>query len=133
MTLDFPSDDFRPDRQQLFSCQILRNLLINERRCCNSVNKSSLQFSGHTFIYKHSVGDLTLAQFLKHVDCKTVRIFAYSSTREQSNKRSGMRPKTESGTGERWRFQKKQNRCNTNTGARQDRMVRFILSELFDT
>ena len=23
------------------------------------------------------------------VDCKTVRIFAYSSTREQSNKRSG--------------------------------------------
>ena len=25
------------------------------------------------------------------VDCKTVRIFAYSSTREQSNKRSGMR------------------------------------------
>ena len=27
------------------------------------------------------------------LDCKTVRIFAYSSTREQSNKRSGMRPK----------------------------------------
>ena len=25
------------------------------------------------------------------VDCKTVRIFAYSSTREQSNKRSGTR------------------------------------------
>ena len=25
------------------------------------------------------------------LDCKTVRIFAYSSTREQSNKRSGMR------------------------------------------
>ena len=48
MTLDFLSDDFRPDLQQLFSCQILRNLLINERRCCNSVNKSSLQFSGHT-------------------------------------------------------------------------------------
>ena len=35
------------------------------------------------------------------VDCKTVRIFAYSSTREQSNKRSGMRLKTESETGER--------------------------------
>ena len=33
------------------------------------------------------------------LDCKTVRIFAYSSTREQSNKRSGMRLKTESETG----------------------------------
>ena len=32
------------------------------------------------------------------LDCKTVRIFAYSSTREQSNKRSGMRLKTESET-----------------------------------
>ena len=37
----------------------------------------------------------------KILDCKTVRIFAYSSTREQSNKRSGMRLKTESETGER--------------------------------
>ena len=35
------------------------------------------------------------------VDCKTVRIFAYSSTPEQSNKRSGARLKTESETGER--------------------------------
>ena len=35
------------------------------------------------------------------LDCKTVRIFAYSSTREQSNKRSRMRLKTESETGER--------------------------------
>ena len=34
------------------------------------------------------------------VDCKTVRIFAYSSTREQSNKRSGTRLKTESETGD---------------------------------
>ena len=33
-------------------------------------------------------------------DCKTVRIFAYSSTREQSNKRSGTRLKTESETGD---------------------------------
>ena len=33
------------------------------------------------------------------LDCKTVRIFAYSSTREQSNKRSGMMLKTESETG----------------------------------
>ena len=35
------------------------------------------------------------------LDCKTVRIFAYSSTREQSNKRSGTKLKTESETGER--------------------------------
>ena len=31
----------------------------------------------------------------KLVDCKAVRIFAYSSTREQSNKRSGTRLKNE--------------------------------------
>ena len=36
---------------------------------------------------------------MKAVDCKTIRIFAYSSTREQSNKRSGTRRKTESETG----------------------------------
>ena len=35
------------------------------------------------------------------LDCKTVRIFVYSSTREQSNKRSGTRLQTESETGER--------------------------------
>ena len=35
------------------------------------------------------------------LDCKTVRLFAYSSTREQSNKRSGTRLKTETQTGER--------------------------------
>ena len=35
------------------------------------------------------------------IDCKTVRIFAYSSTREQLNKRCGTRLKTESETGER--------------------------------
>ena len=35
------------------------------------------------------------------IDCKTVRIFAYSSKREQSNKRSGTRLKKESETGER--------------------------------
>ena len=32
------------------------------------------------------------------LDCKTVCIFAYSSMHEQSNKRSGMRLKTESET-----------------------------------
>ena len=36
-----------------------------------------------------------------NLDCKTVRIFAYLITREQSNKMSGMRLKTESETGER--------------------------------
>ena len=40
-------------------------------------------------------------QALDTLDCKTVRIFAYSSTREQSNKMSGMRLKTERETGER--------------------------------
>ena len=35
------------------------------------------------------------------LDCKRVRIFAYSSTHEQSNKRSGTRLKTESETGQR--------------------------------
>ena len=35
------------------------------------------------------------------IDCKTVRIFAYSNSREQLNKRSGTRVKTESKTGER--------------------------------
>ena len=37
----------------------------------------------------------------KLLDCKTVRTFAHSSTREQSNKRFGTRLKTESETGER--------------------------------
>ena len=38
--------------------------------------------------------------FLSIVDCKTVRISAYSGKREQSNKRSWTRVKTESETGE---------------------------------
>ena len=40
-----------------------------------------------------SAFDFSLSQ--DFVDCKTVRIFAYSSTREQSNKRSGKKLKTE--------------------------------------
>ena len=47
----------------------------------------------------------TVRLFIKNIfliiDCKTVRIFAYSSTREQSNKRSATNLKTESETGER--------------------------------
>ena len=38
--------------------------------------------------------------FFATIDCKTVRTFAYSSTREQSNKRYGARRETESETGE---------------------------------
>ena len=40
--------------------------------------------------------NLRRASRQRFLDCKTVRIFAYSSTREQSNKRSGTRLKTES-------------------------------------
>ena len=50
--------------------------------------------------FRH-ISVITFPFFLVSVDYKTVRIFAYSSTREQSNKRSGMRLKTESETGER--------------------------------
>ena len=39
--------------------------------------------------------------FYFSIDCKTVRIFAYSSMHEQSNKRSGTRLKTERETGKR--------------------------------
>ena len=42
-------------------------------------------------------GVILVSRYL--VDCKTVRIFAYSTTRQQSNKRSGTRLKTESETG----------------------------------
>ena len=38
--------------------------------------------------------------FRRVVGCKADRVIAYSSTREQSNKRSGTRLKTESETGE---------------------------------
>ena len=81
--------------------------------CCNSVNKSNLQFSGRTFIYKQSVGDLTLnmLSFLKHGR------FSITSIRKLLI--GG--------------FRKKRNRSNTSTGARPDRKVRFILGELFDT
>ena len=35
---------------------------------------------------------------IPEIDCKTVRIFAYSSKRERSNEKSGTRLKTESET-----------------------------------
>ena len=85
--------------------------------CCNSVNKSNLQFPGRTFIYKQSVGDLTLAQFLKHVIIPQNGRFSTTSIRKLLI--GG--------------FRKQRNRSNTCTGARPDRKVRFILRELFDT
>ena len=42
-----------------------------------------------------------VVSYLITVDCKTVRIFAFARKREQSNKRSETRLKTESETGER--------------------------------
>ena len=39
-----------------------------------------------------------IIKFTPSPNCKIVRIFAYSSTREQSNKRSGARLKAESET-----------------------------------
>ena len=84
--------------------------------CCNSVNKSNLQFSGHTFFYKQSVGDLTLAQFLKHViipQKQQVFHYNYSKTRH-------------------WRFQKKaksQEHRHRSSAVRWD----LFLGELFDT
>ena len=44
---------------------------------------------------------LTMRNDSIDIDCKTVGIFAYSRTREQSNERSATRLKTESETGER--------------------------------
>ena len=84
--------------------------------CCNCVNKSNLQFSGHTFIYKQSVDDLTLAQFLKHVITPQNGRFSIASIRKLLI--GG--------------FRRKRNRGNTSTGGRRDSKVRFILGELFE-
>ena len=85
--------------------------------CCNCVNKSNLQFSLHTFIYKLGVDDLTLAQFLKHVTelLKNGR-FSIASIRKLLI--GG--------------FRRKRNRSNTSTGGRPDSKVRVILGELFE-
>ena len=54
--------------------------------------------------YKNFLPDSWFTKTFDHhvLDCKTVRIFAYSSTREQSNKISGTRLKTETQPGEDW-------------------------------
>ena len=49
----------------------------------------------------YSRGILVILHAWGGIDCKTVRIFEYSSTREQSNKRSGTKLKRESETGKR--------------------------------
>ena len=46
-------------------------------------------------------GNKNVKKAIDLVHCKTVRIFAYSSTCEQSNERSGTKLKTESETGEK--------------------------------
>ena len=83
--------------------------------CCNSVNKSNLQFSGRTFIYKQSVGDLSLAQILKHVKFLKNGRFSITSIRKLLIEG----------------FRKNRNRSNSSTGARPDRKERFILGDLF--
>ena len=53
-----------------------------------------------TFYGKENLEIFVVAalEAVKVLDCKSVRIFACSSTHEQSNKRPGMRLKTESET-----------------------------------
>ena len=50
---------------------------------------------------KHQIKESVSHDSENYLDCKTIRIFACSSTREQSNKRSGTRLKTDSDSGER--------------------------------
>ena len=59
--------------------------------------------SWHTYLLHIHIGHIDAKSFYDGliggiVDCKTVRIFAYSSTLEQSNKRSETRLETESET-----------------------------------
>ena len=52
-----------------------------------AIGNKLVQFNSPQFDYLRVVS--------KNLDSKTVHIFAYSSTREQSNKRSGTKLKTE--------------------------------------
>ena len=64
------------------------------------IGKDLLLSLFYSLIYPHLIyGNIVWDN--NYIDCKTVRIFAYSSTRGQSNKRSVTRLKTESETGER--------------------------------
>ena len=81
---------------QLVSVMFIRRIVIYPV-------DSAIQRLNNRALTQCLVGWLT--EWRTDIDCKTVRIFAYSSTREQSNKRSGTGLKTESETGERcWKY-----------------------------
>ena len=65
--------------------------------CSRRKNHLHLKGWALDLVLKQRLGELRNGPI---VDCKTVRIFAYSSQPEQSNKRSTTRLKTESETGE---------------------------------
>ena len=78
-------------RTSLFGGSLYRgsNIFVIMTSCSTALTSSSI---------------CSLFKTMERLDCKTVRIFAYSSKREQSSKRSGTRMKTESETGERLFF-----------------------------
>ena len=89
---------------------------IPKPRTSNSKRKNSL----------YSRGILVILHTWGGIDCKTVRIFEYSSTREQSNKRSGTKLKRETETGER-RFSLSSHACEASAlRARKTLTPRFI-------
>ena len=64
------------------------------------LNRGFTVFQGRNLILLLSIqSGVRLIEVIKNIDCKTVRISAYSSNRERSNERSGTRLKTESETG----------------------------------
>ena len=73
-------------------------LVLFAKNCFNQKLMNEIHLAQQQFCL---VIHINLFGFIFLIDCKTVRIFAFSSTREQSNKRSGTRLKTESENGER--------------------------------
>ena len=78
----------------LMYCTALLSALL---QYCKALHCTALYCNVLYYFYYgvHSV------EYKLQKDCRTFRIFAYSSERGQSNKRSGTRLKTESETGER--------------------------------
>ena len=80
---------------------LMSSLLSISQAATKPVTEGALFFfrvvfpSGQFQIQMNLLNDMTRNLSILS-DCKTVLIFAYSSTREQSNKRSGARLKTES-------------------------------------
>ena len=72
-----------------------RNVVVDSTAC------PPLQKTAKSANYQYVHFFKTFQKALCTFDCKTVCIFAYSSTREQSNKRSETRLKTVTETGER--------------------------------